>query len=152
MCLMPIRHLQIQRSYDMVSEGLTPTRVVINTLMDVVTARRRGLNMALAMGFPLPDATKIAVVISELGRNIILYAKRGTITLIAYVDKEKYFRIIAQDEGPGIEDVELVLEGGHSTSKGLGIGLSGSKRLMDEFEIQSVVGAGTMIKAAKWLR
>jgi serine/threonine-protein kinase RsbT len=136
----------------MAGEGLTPTRVSINTLMDVVTARRRGLNMALALGFPLPDATKIAVVISELGRNIILYAEKGTITLIAYAKKEKCFKIIAQDEGPGIEDVELVLQGGYSTSKGLGVGLSGSKKLMDEFEIQSVVGAGTMIKATKWLR
>jgi serine/threonine-protein kinase RsbT len=136
----------------MASEGLTPTRVSINTLMDVVTARRRGLNMALALGFPLPDATKIAVVISELGRNIILYAEKGTITLIAYAGKAKCFKIVAQDQGPGIEDVELVLAGGHSTSKGLGVGLSGSKKLMDEFEIQSVVGAGTMIKATKWLR
>jgi serine/threonine-protein kinase RsbT len=136
----------------MAGEGLTPTRVSINTLMDVVTARRRGLNMALAMGFPLPEATKIAVVISELGRNIILYAEKGTITLIAYTKKEKCFKIIAQDQGPGIEDVELVLAGGHSTSKGLGLGLSGSRRIMDEFEIQSVVGAGTMIKATKWLR
>jgi serine/threonine-protein kinase RsbT len=135
----------------MAGEGLTPTRVSINTLMDVVTARRRGLNMASALGFPIPDATKIAVVISELGRNIILYARKGTITLIAYAGKKKYFRIIAQDEGPGIEDVELVLRGGYSTSKGLGLGLSGSKKLMDEFEIQSVVGAGTMIKATKWL-
>lgn len=136
----------------MVSEGLTPTRVFINSLMDVVTARRRGLNMAMAMGFPIPEATKIAVVISELGRNIILYAEKGTITLIAYANKEKCFKIVAQDEGPGIEDVEWVLEGGNSTSKGLGLGLSGSRRLMDEFEIQSVVGAGTMVKATKWLR
>lgn len=136
----------------MANEGLTPTRVFINTLMDVVTARRRGLNMALTMGFPLPDATKIAVVISELGRNIILYAEKGTITLIAFVNKEKCFRIIAQDEGPGIEDVDLVLAGGYTTSKGLGVGLSGSKRLMDEFEIETMVGAGTMIKATKWLR
>jgi serine/threonine-protein kinase RsbT len=136
----------------MASEGLTPTRVSINTLMDVVTARRRGLNMALAMGFPLPEATKIAVVISELGRNIILYARKGTITLIAYTGEEKCFKVIAQDEGPGIEDVERVLAGGHSTSKGLGLGLSGSKKLMDEFEIESVVGAGTIIKATKRLR
>jgi serine/threonine-protein kinase RsbT len=136
----------------MIGGGLTPTRVSINTLMDVVTARRRGLEMALALGFPLPEATKIAVVISELGRNIILYAEKGTITLIAYAEKEKCFKIIAQDQGPGIEDVELVLAGGHSTSKGLGLGLSGSKRMMDKFEVQSVVGAGTMIKATKWLR
>ena len=134
------------------SEALTPTRVSINSLLDVVTARRRGLEMALALGFPVPEATKIAVVISELGRNIILYAERGTITLIAYAGEERHIKIIAQDQGPGIEDVDLVLAGGYSTSKGLGLGLSGSKRLVDKFEIQSVVDAGTMITAVKWLR
>jgi len=123
------------------SEALTPTRVSINSLLDVVTARRRGLEMALALGFPVPEATKIAVVISELGRNIILYAERGTITLIAYAGEERHIKIIAQDQGPGIEDVDLVLAGGYSTSKGLGLGLSGSKRLVDKFEIQSVVDA-----------
>jgi serine/threonine-protein kinase RsbT len=109
--------------------------------------------MALAMGFPVPEATKIAVVISELGRNIVLYAETGTVTLIAYnAQNERYFKIIAQDQGPGIEDVDRVLAGGYTTSKGLGVGISGSKRLMDEFEIQTMVGAGTMIKAVKWLR
>jgi serine/threonine-protein kinase RsbT len=135
----------------MATEALTPTRVSISGALDVVTARRRGLNMALAMGFPIPEATKIAVVISELGRNIVLYAKKGTITLAAHA-REKHFKIIAQDKGPGIEDLDRVLAGGYTTSKGLGVGVSGSKRLMDEFEIQTMVGTGTMITAVKWLR
>ena len=135
----------------MTTEALTPTRISINGPLDVVMARRRGLNMALELGFPVPEATKIAVVISELGRNIVLYAETGTITLIAHI-QEKYFKIIAQDKGPGIEDVERVLAGGYTTSKGLGVGVSGSKRLMDEFQIQTMVGAGTMITAVKWLR
>jgi serine/threonine-protein kinase RsbT len=136
----------------MVDERLIAARLPINGLMDVVEARRRGLDMALAMGFPLPEATKVAVVISELGRNIILYAGQGTMTLIPHMGEDKHFKIVAHDQGPGIEDVERVLEGGYSTSKGLGLGLSGSKRLVDDFDVQSVIGAGTMITAIKRLR
>lgn len=124
----------------------------IHGLLDVVTLRRRGLEMAIAIGFPLPEATKIAVAISELGRNIILYAKRGSITLIAESEGQKGIRIIASDKGPGIPNLETVLSGGYTTSKGLGLGISGSKRLMDEFEIQTEVGKGTTITATKWLR
>jgi serine/threonine-protein kinase RsbT len=107
--------------------------------------------MALKMGFSMPDATKIAVVVSELARNITLYAESGTITLIPQNSQRKGIKVIAQDKGPGIEDVERVLAGGYTTSRGLGMGLSGSKRIMDEFEIQTAVGAGTTIKAVKWL-
>jgi serine/threonine-protein kinase RsbT len=136
----------------MVDERLDPVHMPIKLLMDVVTARRRGLDMALALGFPVPEATKVAVVISELARNIILYANgQGTITLLAYGGEKKGIKIVAQDRGPGIRELELVLTGGYSTSKGLGLGVSGSRRLMDEFEIQTVAGAGTTITAAKWL-
>jgi serine/threonine-protein kinase RsbT len=133
-------------------ERFTPTRLPINNIMDVVRARRRGLEMALALGFPQPEATKIAVVISELGRNIILYTKGGIITLIAYTGEKKGIRVIAHDQGPGIKDLELVMAGGHSTSKGLGLGVSGSKRLMDDFEVKTIIGGGTKITAAKWMR
>jgi serine/threonine-protein kinase RsbT len=124
----------------------------INSLVDVVRARRRGLEMAQAIGFPLAEATKIAVVISELGRNIERYVGQGSITVTAHVEDEKYILVIAQDRGPGIPDVERALAGGYSTSGGLGLGLSGSKRLMDKFDIQSIAGVGTTIKAVKWLR
>jgi serine/threonine-protein kinase RsbT len=133
-------------------ERFEPARLPIHNIMDVVYARRRGLEMALALGFPQPEATKIAVVISELGRNIILYTKGGIITLIAYMTDRKGIKVIAQDQGPGIKDLDLVMEGGHSTSKGLGLGVSGSKRLMDEFEVNTIIGGGTKITAAKWLR
>jgi serine/threonine-protein kinase RsbT len=135
----------------MANELVEPVRLPINNLINVVTTRRRGLEMALKLGFSLPDATKIAVVISELARNITLYTEGGTITLIPYSSDRKGIKIIAQDKGPGIEDVERVLAGGYTTSKGLGMGVSGSKKIMDEFEIQTVVGGGTTIKAAKWL-
>lgn len=132
---------------------LAPTRLPITNIMDVVHARRTGLDMALALGFPQPEATKIAVVISELGRNIILYTQGGTITLIAYTaDTKKGIKVIAQDQGTGIEDIDAVLQGGHSTSNGLGLGVSGSKRLMDDFDVKTIIGGGTTITAAKWLR
>jgi serine/threonine-protein kinase RsbT len=135
----------------MVDEQLDPVRLPINNLINVVTTRRRGLEMAQKLGFSLPDATKIAVVISELARNITLYTEGGTITLIAHTGERKGIKVIAQDKGPGIEDVDQVLAGGYTTSRGLGMGISGSKKIMDEFEIQSVVGGGTTIKATKWL-
>lgn len=134
-------------------DRLAPARLPIKASMDVVTARRRGLDMAAAIGFSLPEATKIAVVISELARNILQYAQDGTITLMANMNNEpKSIKIIAQDRGPGIEDIELVLQDGYTTSRGLGVGLSGSRRIMDEFEIESTVGAGTMVTAIKYLR
>ena len=123
----------------------------INCFWDVESARQRGTEIALAMGFPRADVVKIAVVISELGRNIEQYAGEGSITLTAYTGKRPRIQITAEDQGPGIPDLDQVLEGGHSTSDGLGLGVSGSQRLMDEFEIQSVVGMGTKITAVKRL-
>ncbi|MBN1993171.1 MAG: anti-sigma regulatory factor [Anaerolineae bacterium] len=135
----------------MANDLLEPVRLPINNLINVVTSRRQGMEMAKKLGFSLPEATKIAVVISELARNITMYAESGIITLIPYNGERKGMKIIAQDKGPGIEDVNRVLAGGYTTSKGLGMGISGSKKIMDEFEIQTVIGGGTTIKAAKWL-
>lgn len=131
-----------------------PTQSVfaIRELADVVAARRSGLEAALALGFHQAEATKIAVVISELARNIERYAGTGTITLIVQAGPDGYVKIVAEDHGPGIPDVARVLAGGYTTSKGLGLGLSGSKRLMDEFDIQSTVGMGTRVTAVKWLQ
>jgi serine/threonine-protein kinase RsbT len=126
--------------------------LLIRDTIEVIQARREGLEMARAMGFALPEATKIAVVISELARNILNYAGHGTITLIAFSDDQPRFEITARDRGPGISDVARVLAGGYSTSGGLGKGVSGSKRLMDTFHIESRVGFGTTIKASKRLR
>lgn len=123
----------------------------ISSVMSVVSAWRCRLEMALTMGFPPAEATKIAVVISELGRNIQRYAGQGSITLTAHVGGNKCIQIVAQDHGPGIPDIERVLAGGYSTSKGLGLGLSGAKRLMDEFEVQSVASEGTTIRPVKLL-
>ena len=136
----------------MAMEVVTPLRFQIATVMDVVKARRQGMDMALAIGFPRPEATKIAVVISELGRNIVLYTQGGMINLIPYTGAKAGVKIIAQDRGPGIENVDAALSGGYTTSKGLGLGLSGSKNIMDEFDVQSIAGVGTKITGVKWLR
>jgi serine/threonine-protein kinase RsbT len=133
----------------MVEQQANERRFHIKGVVDVVRARRSGLNIALKMGFHQAEANKVAVVISELGRNIEQYAGEGFITVTVYDDR---IQIVAEDQGPGIPDVDRVLAGGYTTSQGMGLGVSGSQRLMDEFEIHSVVGQGTMIKAAKWLR
>ncbi len=124
-------------------------RFSIKNVVDVVRARRSGLGIALEMGFHQAEANKVAVVISELGRNIELYAGEGTITVTSHA---KHIEVIAEDHGPGIQDVERVLAGGYTTSQGMGLGISGSRRLMDEFEIRSIIGEGTTIKTVKWLR
>ncbi len=120
---------------------------------DIVTARSAGREIAKALGFRLVDCTHVATAISELARNIILYAGQGTITIniVSNSDREKCLEIVAVDSGPGIENQEVVLRDGYSTSQGLGLGLPGTRRLMDEFEIKSELGKGTMVRAAKWL-
>lgn len=126
----------------------------IQTVTDVSDSRRKGMQLALDMGFAHADATKIAVVISELARNILIYAKTGTITVLAdqEPDGARYIKIIADDKGPGIAHLEQAMADGYTTSGGLGLGLSGSKRLMDEFFVYSQVNQGTTVTAVKWLR
>jgi serine/threonine-protein kinase RsbT len=118
----------------------------------VVNARRQGLDMAIQLGFHLAEATKIAVVISELGRNIERYAGTGTITIIAQSSGDAYIQIVAEDRGPGIPDIDRVLAGGYTTSRGMGLGLSGSRRLMDTFSVKSTIDVGTTVRAVKWLK
>ncbi len=134
------------------TDQVTQETMEISGVIDAVKARRRGLELAQELGFSRPDATKIAVVISELSRNILLYAKQGTVILSVGDGDKKFFKIVAEDHGPGIEDLERVLIGGYTTSKGLGLGISGSKRLVDEFDVDTEVGRGTTITAVKWLR
>jgi serine/threonine-protein kinase RsbT len=125
----------------------------IESVQDVTSARRSGMDHALAMGFQAADATKIAAAISELARNILVYARTGSVHIICDSGADPPFvQIIATDRGPGIEDLDLALTDHWTSSGGLGLGLSGSKRLMDDFSIQSEVGRGTTITATKWLR
>jgi len=120
---------------------------------DIVIARKAGRDLADALGFRTIDCIKIATAISELARNLFLYAKEGTITVnqASNADQKVGVEILSVDKGPGIERIEIVMRDGYSTSDGLGLGLPGTKRLMDEFDIQSAVGEGTRIRTAKWV-
>jgi serine/threonine-protein kinase RsbT len=93
----------------------------------------------------------VATAVSELARNILVYAGGGTIDL-SLIDQNSHrgVLVVAQDEGPGIADIELAMQDGYSTSNGLGLGLPGSDRLMDEFDLVSEVGVGTTVTAKKW--
>lgn len=120
---------------------------------DIVGARQLGRDIAKKIGFGTVDQARIATAISELARNIYLYADDGQICIEFINDIErKGMSIISIDSGPGISDISLVIQDGYTTSGGLGAGLPGIKRLMDEFDIQSEDGNGTKIKTTKWLR
>ena len=127
--------------------------VDIITEWDIVAARQLGRNEAKKIGFGTVDQARITTAISELARNIYLYAGKGNIAIKEVTEGNlKGLLVIASDEGPGIADVRRALEDGFTTSGGLGAGLPGVKRLMDDFKIETVVGEGTKISATKWLR
>lgn len=120
---------------------------------DIVEARQLGRSIAQTMGFGIVDQARIATAISELARNIYLYANTGKIYFDVIDDLEqKGICMIAIDTGPGINDIGQVMQDGYTTSGGLGAGLPGVKRLMDEFNLSSEGGKGTEIKAIKWVR
>lgn len=120
---------------------------------DIVAARQLGRNVAKELGFGAVDQARITTAISELARNIYLYADQGQICIERLVNTGRIgVQILATDNGPGISDIRQVMEDGYSTSGGLGAGLPGVKRLMDDFFIDSIPGKGTNIKATKWLR
>jgi serine/threonine-protein kinase RsbT len=126
-------------------------KVPIKSERDIVVARQKGRALARDFGFSLGDATLIAAAISELARNIITYAGEGMITMNAiYTAKREGLLIVASDQGPGIADIPRALRDGFSTSGSLGIGLPGVRRLMDEFDITSQPGAGTIVTVTKW--
>jgi serine/threonine-protein kinase RsbT len=118
-----------------------------------VKARQKGRELAMAMGFSSTEQTLIATAISEIARNIVRYAGRGS---VAFSRLERQGRvgiqIVASDQGPGIADVELAMRDGYSTGKSLGVGLPGARRLVDELELVSNVGVGTTVTLRKWLR
>jgi serine/threonine-protein kinase RsbT len=127
--------------------------VKIITEWDIVAARQLGRNVAKELGFGSVDQARITTAISELARNIYLYAGRGKIEFETISEFDRHgIKVIASDQGPGIQDIRKVMEDGFSTSGGLGAGLPGVKRLMDEFDITSTVGEGTRIQVIKWLR
>ncbi|RXJ01953.1 anti-sigma regulatory factor [Anaerobacillus alkaliphilus] len=132
---------------------MSQTCVEVKSEWSIVAARQAGRTIAKDIGFGSVDQARITTAISELARNIYLYAKRGQICIEKVVLLNKVgIKVTALDKGPGIKDIRKVMEDGFTTSGGLGAGLPGVKRLMDEFTIDSTVGEGTTIDAVKWLR
>lgn len=128
-------------------------RVPIRSDGDIVAARQQGRALAEQLGFVGSELTIIATAISEIARNIVEYAGAGDIVLSPiYQGNRRGIVITAHDEGPGIRDLELALQDGYSTSGGLGLGLPGVKRLMDELEVVSEMGRGTTVVMKKWKR
>ncbi len=125
--------------------------VEIHKSDDIVAARKAGHQLALALGFSLTDVTMIATAISEIARNITSYAGRGAVR-ITVADREgrKALVVRAEDDGPGIADIERAMEDGYSTGRGLGMGLPGARRLMDRLVVDSKLGRGTVIEMWKW--
>ena len=119
---------------------------------DIVAARKAGHQLALELGFSLTDVTMIATAISEIARNITSYAGHGAVR-VTVADREgrKALVVRAEDDGPGIADIERALEDGYSTGRGLGLGLPGARRLMDRLVIDSALGRGTIIEMWKWV-
>jgi serine/threonine-protein kinase RsbT len=126
--------------------------VRIQNSADIVAARQQGRALASQAGFSHSNLTIIATAISEVARNIVEYAKEGEVIITLINDTtKKGVEIVASDHGPGIADITTVMRDGFSTGKGLGIGLPGARRLMDEFVIASAVGTGTIVTMKKWV-
>jgi serine/threonine-protein kinase RsbT len=107
--------------------------------------------MADAAGFSIPDAVKIATVVSELAHNIVVYAQKGRIEFEVFRAPRVAIEIVATDDGPGIADVAHILSGKYRSRTGMGLGLLGSKRLVDEFSVDSAPGKGTRVVARKYV-
>jgi serine/threonine-protein kinase RsbT len=125
--------------------------VDVNHPDDIVIARQAGHELARQLGFSLTDVTMIATAISEIARNITSYAGKGEVRVgVQYRDGRRALVVRAEDDGPGIRDVERALEDGYSTGSGLGLGLPGARRLMDRLVVESTLGVGTVVEMWKW--
>jgi serine/threonine-protein kinase RsbT len=126
-------------------------RVAIESDVDLVTARAEGRAMAERLGFPRPDPTLIATAISEIARNIVVHVGRGEIILKPFEDADRFgLVVVAIDQGPGIRDVEAALRDDYSGRGGLGLGMAGARRLMDDFDVASDADTGTTVTMRKW--
>ena len=126
-------------------------RIPIEADEDLVTAQAEARAMAERLGFPRPDPTLIATAISEVARNIVVHVGKGEIVLRPLQEADRYgLVVIARDRGPGIRNVEAALRDAYSGRGGLGLGLPGARRLMDDFEIESAADTGTTVTMRKW--
>jgi serine/threonine-protein kinase RsbT len=128
--------------------------IPIESDADVVTARQQARAMASELELTSTDQTLLATAISEVARNITTYAKRGEVVLGVIRDDagRRGIRVIARDDGPGIENVELALQDGYTSGNGLGLGLPGARRLVHEFDIETSPGHGTKVTLVMWER
>jgi serine/threonine-protein kinase RsbT len=128
--------------------------IPIESDADVVTARQQARSLAGRLALSSTDQTLLATAISEVARNITTYAQRGEVRLdvVRHADGREGIRVIASDEGPGIEDLDLALQDGYTSGGGLGLGLPGARRLVDEFDIQTAPGRGTTVTLVMWAR
>ncbi|MDT5221907.1 MAG: serine/threonine-protein kinase RsbT, partial [Mycobacterium sp.] len=119
------------------------TVVAINNSDDIVAARKAGHQLALDLGFSLTDVTMVSTAISEIARNITSYAGRGEVR-VAVAEREGRTALVvrAEDDGPGIADIDRAMEDGYTTGRGLGMGLPGARRLMDRLIVESALGRG----------
>lgn len=118
---------------------------------EVVSVRHAVRRYAVELGFSLIEQTKIVTAASELGRNMVDYGKGGTLTLEVLDDgPRRGLRLVFEDHGPGIPDMQQALRDGFTSGNGMGLGLGGAKRLANEFEIHSVVGEGTRVSITRW--
>jgi serine/threonine-protein kinase RsbT len=129
------------------------SRIAIESDADVVTARQRARELAARLELSSTDQTLLATAISEVARNITTYAQRGEVLVSIVQDNDRRgIRVVARDHGPGIEDIERALQDGYTTGGGLGLGLPGARRLVDDFSIDSAPGQGTTVTLVKWSR
>jgi serine/threonine-protein kinase RsbT len=127
-------------------------RISVTTDSDIVAARGAARDIAAHAGFGRTDQTVIATAVSEITRNIVRFAGTGEVLIELLETPRRGVRVIAHDEGPGIADIDRALQDGYSTYAGLGLGLPGTQRLMDDMEIISEVGHGTTVTMSKWLQ
>jgi serine/threonine-protein kinase RsbT len=126
-------------------------RIIIISDASVMTARQKGRELGMSIGIAGSSLTLMATAISEIARNIVQYAGQGEIEFRSVVRGGKRgLMIIARDNGPGIADIGQAMQDGFSTSRGMGLGLPGARRLMDDFEIVSELGKGTTVSMTKW--
>jgi len=132
---------------------VSEVRVAIQREADIVLARQAGRQLASQLGFSVTDQTLIATAISEVARNIVVYAVHGEIVIMRFDDGDRIgIQVQAVDSGPGIDNKELAMRDGYSTKNSLGLGLPGARRLMDDFALDSEVGRGTTVTMRKWKR
>jgi serine/threonine-protein kinase RsbT len=126
-------------------------RLAVRSSEDIVLVRRAVRERAVELGFSLVDQTKLVTATSELARNIVTYAESGAVDIKVVKNGSRTgLQVTFEDQGPGIADVELAMKDGYTTGSGLGLGLSGSKRLVNEFSITTRVGQGTTVRITKW--